>query len=723
MLAKRLFATLCFCALAATVIDVARAQSSPSTLDEARSGWRYRRAVSVKDGAGLATIDLPPDVRAESAGDLRDLRLLRADNGQEVPYIVEEQAPIREEKRTSGELIDTRVERREQTIWLIDLKRVRSFASIFLRIDEREFAKRLKIESATGRDGPFRVLDGDFGAFDRVWPWYDDWRLHHTELALPAPVQARYLRITADDRKSLPVHLSGAEVRLVQNAPGLEWSRAATLSPLPNATKSLPAKSSYHLNLPAGYPLESLELATDDAIFARRVAIREQDSDGKLETLGEGLLFRFFPFMTVKRRIEEMANQKSEEPAAEERRLRLSRHPGPGTVIVEIEDGDSPPLRNVRAVVFGAATRLVVPLHAETGKPGTTLWLYYGNARARSPQYDLESLKGRLSGLAGLPALQLAEQQDNPRFRTQPPLSFVASVGAPLSVQDYRALRRLRLPAGKGEDIYGCSLLAEDLGLLRPDFADLRIVDGNDRQVPYVLSPAESERELLMTARSEPSARVSRFVLELPKVLQTQNGQGASLPIAAVDIEVKDSLFTRPVRLLAPSLDRQGEERQIFSGQISRQQPADADDSDAATTNAPAVVRLTLGSDRYRALALEIDNQDNAPLRIERVSAIIAVPKVAFKLKPEGEYRLLYGAPEAESPHYDIELLRRAVFDYAAVPVELGEVEANPGYRARVADYVREAPPTLVIWTALGLGIVVLLGLTIRLLKKKEENA
>lgn len=721
MFADRVIATLFLCALSATATAVAQ-PAAPTELDEARSGWRYRRVVTIKDAQSLTAVALPPEVRADSSSDLRDLRLLRESNGQEVPYLIEEQTALREERRAAGELVDTRSERKENTVWLVDLKAARTFASVAMRIEEREFVKRLKIEAGPERNGPFRVIAEDFGVFDREWPWAEDYRLHHTELVLAAPTRARYLRITADDKRSVPIHISGVEVRLARSAAGIEWSREANLEPLPASAQTKEGTSAYRLSLPHGYPIESLELRADESVFARRVTVRERPEGGKSgnnDSLGEGLLFRFFPFMPIRRRLSDMLRQSEdvEDVPSEMRTLRLHKRPGSGEIIIEIEDGDSPQLHNLRAVVSGTSTRLVVPLTNETGRAGSTMWLYNGNSRARSPQYDLESLRGHLTGLAGLPLLSLGNPQENPRFRTQPPLSFVAPVGAALEVQGFKVMRRLLVPGSKGEDIYGFSLLAEDLGLLQPSLADLRIVDAENRQIPYVLSPAESERSLPMEVRSAPSARLSRYVLELPKSLRSATGATAGLPVSAVDVQIKDPLFSRPVRLLVPSTDQRTDERVVFTGQLSRRPPDESEDAEAP----PQVMRVPVSLSSYRGLTLEIDNQDNAPLQIERVSAIVVVPRVAFKMKPAGSYRVLYGAPESPPPHYDLELLRRAVLDYAAVPVDLGDIEVNPAYRVRAGDYLREAPPTLVIWLALGLGVVVLLGLTVRLLRNKED--
>ncbi len=95
-------------------------------------------------------------------------------------------------------------------------------------------------------------------------------------------------------------------------------------------------------------------------------------------------------------------------------------------------------------------------------------------------------------------------------------------------------------------------------------------------------------------------------------------------------------------------------------------------------------------------------------------------------LRRQGDVRpqdavVLLGNPEAGPPSYELGLLAREVLAYSAVPLDLGEVrppDANPAHQRGVADAIREAPPTLVLWGALGFAVVVLLALTRRILKR-----
>ena len=106
------------------------------------------------------------------------------------------------------------------------------------------------------------------------------------------------------------------------------------------------------------------------------------------------------------------------------------------------------------------------------------------------------------------------------------------------------------------------------------------------------------------------------------------------------------------------------------------------------------------------------------PLAIERLSGVVRAPRLAFKLTPGDGYRLLLGDPDTAPPHYDIETLRQAVLDYAALPAQLDRLEPNRAHRSRTSDYLLHAPPTALLWGSLLLAIAVLLGITFRLLGK-----
>jgi hypothetical protein len=97
------------------------------------------------------------------------------------------------------------------------------------------------------------------------------------------------------------------------------------------------------------------------------------------------------------------------------------------------------------------------------------------------------------------------------------------------------------------------------------------------------------------------------------------------------------------------------------------------------------------------------------------------VPRVALKARP-GPLRLVLGSREATAPRYDIAALRQEVVSYSAERLVAGDLEANHAFRRRAGDYLRDAPPTVLLWGALGTAVVALLFLTARLVRPTEEG-
>jgi hypothetical protein len=135
-------------------------------------------------------------------------------------------------------------------------------------------------------------------------------------------------------------------------------------------------------------------------------------------------------------------------------------------------------------------------------------------------------------------------------------------------------------------------------------------------------------------------------------------------------------------------------------------------------------VQIPLGAVRGTALLIEIADGDNAPLTLQAAQGVVPVPRVTFQAAP-GEYRLLLGNQDAQSPSYELGSLRREVLAYAAVPLELPPLATNavnPGYERGISDYIREAPPRAILWTALGGAVIVLLLLMRRILTRPERG-
>lgn len=662
------------------------APARPADLDGERQAWRYRRTLGLPEEAGnpspFAALALPPEVAARCQADLRDVRLVDRE-GHERPFVLD-RVPMREQAESwPGRLVDVRREAKRSSTWVVDLGETRRFDRIDLEVPGEDFAKGLRVEGSDDQQS-WRVVRDDAGVFDRQFGT----RVHHTQIELLATAQARYLRFSALDRRSPPVEIRGAKVVRSARTLGSEWTRPVTAERLPGA----PGISRYRLGLEPGLPLESFDLDADDAAFHRRVRILEVAEPPRQEELplGDAWLYRL--------RIPD------EQLSAEAASLRVQR-PSGRALILEIHDGDSPPLRNVRGVARGAATRLLFPV-----VDAAPLSFYYGNDATRAPAYDLEFLKQRIAGSDAVRVAILGPEATNPRFQAAPPLAFVPTSGAALDVTRWRAVRAVAVPAR--EDLYAVVLGPEDLGVLRSDLGDLRLVDEADRQVPYVLFPDVGEEQVALEVVREagPSEGrvVTRYVLGTPAAVGETR---APLPLHRLELDFVEGFFDRPARLIVPETGggRRRTDELLFAGRLSR----------AAGRKEPVVIAL---DGAYRgSMVLEIEEGDNAPLTLRGVHGAVNVPRVALKARP-GPLRLVLGNRDASAPRYDIAALRQEVVSYSAEPLSAGALQANPAFRRRAADYLRDAPPTLLLWGALGTAVAALLFLTARLVRPTEAG-
>jgi hypothetical protein len=642
-------------------------------IDEQRAAWSHARSVTPPPQTGaFASLTLPPELLARSRADLADLRLVAPD-GQELSWVIDRARPRDVQARFSGRLVDVRREQKRWSAWTLEFEQQRDFDTLLLQIPERDFAKAVRVETSDDRV-KWREVLREAGVFDRPWGASS---LHHARVELKAPERARYLRLTMDDTRSRAVNVTGVEAMSVKAQAGESWTRSARVRPL------LPSRgtSRYALEDVAGLPFERLRIDAADAAFSRRVRVLEVKSrNGRNEetVLGEGELYRV--------RVEDAAL------AAEALALDV-RAPTGGELVLEVRDDDSPPLRGLRVTVEAAATRLLF-----VAQPGP-LSLYYGNPLTRPARYDLETQRNRIAAAAPFATAQLGPERANPRFRAPVPLAFTPVRGAALEPQRWSSQRPFAVP--QREDLYSLTLAATDLASLRPDLADLRVVDEHSRQVPFLVETGAATQRVELRVESE---RIkSRHRIEMPK----RDGAPVALPVTTLELDVPAGFFSRPLRVLDPSVeDRGGAGRVVAATTLARSGREEG-------SRAPLEVALDGG--RYAELLLQLDEGDDAPLRIDAARAVVRVPRLVFKAGP-GRYRLLLGNRDATPARYDIASLRHEFLNYSAVPLEAEPLATNPERRRRFADYWSDAPPTLVLWGTLLLAVVALLALTARVL-------
>ena len=651
-------------------------------LDAERAGWHYRRAVTTAGSESLASLVLPPELSAKAAPLGRDLRLVD-ETGREVPYLLDWTSEREGLATWRVDVKDVRREKEEareasaiRSQWTLDLGESRTFTDLALRVPDVAFAWHVRVEaSADGRE--YEVLQKDAALFDQTW---NNERVRRTEIRFEEPVTARYLRLTARSASdSRALEIEGASVTLRRRLKGDAWSMNVAVEPAAASEGRRPGATRYLLSASSLLPFDEVEIGCDDQAFSRRARLVEESGAAgkKTETrLGEGSIFRLRASDAI------IAGESVRVPV---------RSGNGGALYLEIDDAGSPALRGLQVRLHGSRVRLLFP------GSGKSLTLYYGNEATRAPAYDLEGLRPRLTQAIGTAAAVVGAEEANPLFRREPPLRFAATLGASLDPSKWR--RERAVSRITEEDVYAIHLRAADLATLRPDLADLRVINGSNLQVPFLIDPDFADERVALKVQRQAAAPAHRslYSLGLAEVLP---GDPPPL-LSRLEIDVSDAFFERPARILHSTNQTQREVP--FSFTLSRKPPS----------SSPLVLGASAPLD---AMILEVDDGDNAPLDVRSAVAIVRVPRIVFKAAP-GDLRLLLGNRGAEAPRYDIAGLRSELLAYSAIPARAGALVENQGARPGLFSGFETAPRGALVWTAIIVALIALVGLTLKTLK------
>lgn len=239
-------------------------------------------------------------------------------------------------------------------------------------------------------------------------------------------------------------------------------------------------------------------------------------------------------------------------------------------------------------------------------------------------------------------------------------------------------------------------------------FADVRVVDPSNRQLPYLLEEGSEPLELeVQLGPFEGTAEPRRsdghhrstysIVMPYPR-----------LPGAELVLETSQRTFRREVQL---------SERRLVDGPRKVQPAAvianrvwqHADESVAA----PPLV-LAARDRESPSLILTVDEGDNAPLPL--TSARLRLPAWRLRLyRPEGTpLRLLYGNRDAVAPEYDLALLRAKIMEESAEEISASAEPLKKDKAAIVSPRV--------FWGFLIAAVVVLVALIARLATSRSSE-
>jgi hypothetical protein len=673
------------CAGAVAVLSAVAAAGDTVAL---RSLFPKEADVTV-DGAGLARLDLPAGVLAECLPDLSNVRLFDT-RGNEVPFLVD------------SPRVDAVVETRQVEVRPLEVRReeVPRANGPSLRRETFELPPPVGVAPSGGWTLTFDVARTEFVARARV-TWTRKDRAASGEatgsifrLLSPRRVEKLNLPVGADPESKVTVLLEHEQPFWLEPSFRYVSSRttdraASAVIPLSIlSTRSAAGMTTVLLARPPGVVPASLRLESSTPTFDRKLTVSDLGTSGDTGQLGSASLFRFQPGSGV-----------------EELELPLRAARGDRLRVV-IEDGGSPPLAGIAlTAVFGQPSLVAYLERPESS--GAAATLCFGGRRARVPRYDLAGLRpvaGReVYGLRAEALLRLYDPKavheahlgairPNPAFDPAPALAFAMRPGASIDRSSF-AHRRVLDVRPSPEGLARLHLAPEDLAALRSDLADLRIVDSQGRQWPYLLERGAASTEVTLTAAASSKNRATSYRLSA----------GVSpLTLDRLVVDTDLAFFDRAFRLTG--VPDGGAESVLAQGRLARSAPD------------LTPVAIEFPSARLTRLELRIDDGDDAPLPVRAFRARCPVPDV-FVAAPAGPYTLLAGG-EAAPPRYELERVRDVILAVEAGEIRPSALEANPSFRVSTRFTRGEGPQQTILWIAIVAAVVVLAAITLRLARQ-----
>ena len=631
--------------------------------------WRQTQALKVP-ASGLVRVNLPALTLDAAQPDLEDLRIVDA-AGNQVPYLIERPAPEAESTLRPKEFRST-IEG-GTTRLVLETGTTAPIAGVSPETPASQFVKAVEVEGS--HDGAnWRKLAGGEPIFQLPGG--------AAKLRVSFPEGGwKFLRLTVDGRRSDPVPFNGAQLHRARSTAPAE----AVSIRIKSRDESF-GVTRLALDLGASnLPLASLRIDTSEPLFTRSVtlAIPEIAEDGIRErTLGEAVVYRVDVNGKSEARLDIPVEQKIK----------------PRELFLLIRNQDSPPLSIDAVRGERRLARLIFFAH----RPGRYS-LLSGNSQCAPPRYDLSALSEQLKN-ATATEVEPSSLAPNPKYTAPEALAALTLIGAKIDVAKWKFRKLVPLTQSGAQQIeLDPDLLAHAL----PDQRDLRLVR-EERQIPFLMEQTSISRPIQLNAAPANNVKtptLSRWSLKMPQ---------AALPITRVVCASASPLFHREMRLWEEVTGERGDK---FPRELGR---ATWDQTPAKATR-EFIIQLN-ARPQSDTLFLETNNGDNPAIELREFRCYYPVTRVVFKAVPDSTHPvwLYYGNREASAPHYDLSLVAGELLRADRATVVSGGEENLPSKAERVGETLTGSA-RYIFWGALGLVVVVLLGLISRFLPKPQQ--
>ncbi len=637
----------------------------------------------------LLQLDLPPDVLEEVGTEMKDLRLFD-EGGREIPWVKVGDLSSKEKLRESAvqevkplsvkrlKMVETEVPRLKQVIeipppptseeWLLEVM-----------ADQRYFVREIKVERK--KKGEFHRLIESDSLFS-----LPDGGGESRDVVLPSLEDSLRITFQGEGNTYLNFRFKYKRDRVIRRGRDslfpLEIVEIAQNQDSSGPTEILVEKAK-------GLRPRHLELRTESSFFFRKVRVYAEFQGRPDQLIGEGEVLRY-----PKEGVESL---RIPVEGTEATRLR-----------VVIDDAESPPLDGVEFRAVFPTPSIIFP--RPPSSQGRVAILRYGGGRLKAARYDLEALRRlpqsgdtvdqafqalRLFWEGGeVGRAKLGATRPNPSFDATPALARAMRPGSAIDPSAFARRRSLQVPDSP-EGLTTLTLDAADSSLLQAGLGDLRIVDNENLQWPYLIDKRGDQEMWDIPLKSvRHDAGKTRFHLELEK--GEVEAEGLELSFA------DQAYFDRTYELRYHDGNQW---RVLKTGQLYRNLEG--------YTNA-----IFFPATRLSSLELWLTNGDEAPLSITGGALRVPVPRL-YLVAPQGDYRLLIGADSVNAPRYDLERMQDVVLALPATEVTVSPLEPNPNYSRWSLKRMKEQSSTLLLWVILGVAVMVLVVLTLRMAKEE----
>lgn len=640
-----------------------------NTIALSPAAWRNRQQIEVP-AAGFVRIELPPATLSAARPGLEDLRVLDS-AGQEVAFLIERPTP-QPAAQQKPKSFRANVEA-GATVLAIETGIDTPIAGITLESPSDAFMKLARVEGSTDGETWTQLV-----AIRPILRLPNGVKQLDAEFA---PGVWKYLRVTLEDRRSLPAPFSGA-LLFGESTEALTIDVKATIQ----SRDEGPGVTRLTVDLGgANLRIAQIHLETGDPLFTRQITIAEPEisEDGIRERqTANGMIHRIAV----------------DDNFAEQLGVQIERQIASRELFVFIRNQDSPALAITGVRVSRRSARLLF-LARESG----TYQILTGNTQCAAPQYDLTPFASRLKNA---PAITAAPSllTDNPDFHSPETLPGIGENAALLDVSAWKIRRSLTIERS------GVQQLDLDQNVLahsKRDFADLRLMrDG--KQIPYLIARTSIQRAIPLQAApaNDPKRpRISRWSFSLPM---------PRLPLTRFVCASATPLFDRDLRLFEETPDARGEK---MAREIARANWQHTPDHPAR--------ELVMDFPQPPAtdtFFLETDNADNTPINLTNPRIFHPVTRLVFKAAPDARepLELFYGNESANAPRYDLRLVAAQILGAEKTITTLGNempVEKTP-LRAPEAP---SGSGGIAFWIVLGLVVAGLLLVLARMLPRPPD--